>query len=82
MHILQHNAEQIFHIIAAAFGDSLLIDSFEGLDCSQLGLDTEELACQWHALARAARSGSLGASNTMEWEKDLLQVSNICAFSG
>jgi hypothetical protein len=56
VHILMHNARQIFSIMAAASGDSMLAHTYEGIDCSQLSSSTEASACRWHALDRDSRT--------------------------
>lgn len=56
MHILMHNARQIFNIMTAASGDSVFTDTFEDVDCSQLPSPTDASACRWHALNRTSLS--------------------------
>ncbi|KAH6661411.1 alkaline-phosphatase-like protein [Truncatella angustata] len=73
VHILMHNAKQIFRIVVAAFGDSMLIDSFDGNDCSHMPTDAEELACEWHFLSRGPPLDSSQALDDVEWDQRVLQ---------
>ncbi|KAK9421152.1 putative Alkaline-phosphatase-like protein [Seiridium unicorne] len=65
--ILMQNARQIFGIVAAASGISSPIEDDGKVDCSQSQSSADELACQWHNLARASQLNGSQASGNDEW---------------
>lgn len=73
VHIMMHNAKQIFEIVAAASGDSLSIESHDGVNCSELSSAADKLACEWHLLAEPSRLET--AQDSDDWDREVLQVS-------
>ncbi|KAK6063877.1 GPI ethanolamine phosphate transferase 2 [Seiridium cupressi] len=65
--ILMQNARQIFGIVAAASGISSPIEDDGKVDCSHSQSSADELACQWHNLARASQLNGSQASGNDEW---------------
>lgn len=72
VHIMMHNAKQIFEIVAAASGDTLSIESHDGVNCSELSSAADKLACEWHLLAEPSRLQN--AQDSDDWERRVLQV--------
>lgn len=71
-YIMMHNAKQIFEIVSAASGDSLLMGSYDTMDCSKLPSDADKLACEWHILAGQSHLQQIADND--DWNQQVLQV--------